>query len=261
MKVFVCLAYVKNPKHEKSEFYPKTQRHIFLGCDIKSTAYLLQDSETRKLIRARNVVFNERKVVGLTNELREEENDLLFDATFDEKTEIQDKKMIVKLKNMDKNPKKEFRSEVDGENSSRSESEDQVERSRRVTLSPEVQASTFPPKRPTDPSPPRPSRTLVISEMSQKASDVQQTSKIVKPKTKLPSKLDMAKQLSNIGLLSSTDKCIERWSEHRDMQDARREAKELKREERSRSQPQRYDQSYHHISTFFPKEPKFTCKP
>ena len=38
------------------------------------------------------------------------------------------------------------------------------------------------------------------------------------------------------------------------MQDTRREAKELKREERSRNPPQRYGQSYSHSSTFFPKE-------
>ena len=104
------------------------------------------------------------------------------------------------------------------------------------------------------PSPPRPSRIPVLQERSQKPSDVQQTSQVVKPKTKVPSKLDMAKQLVNIGLPSSTDKCIERWWEYRDKQDTRREAKELKREERSRNPPQRYGQSYSHNSTFFPKE-------
>ena len=39
------------------------------------------------------------------------------------------------------------------------------------------------------------------------------------------------------------------------MKDARKEAKELKREDRSRNPPQRYGQSYSHNSTFFPKEP------
>ena len=66
----------------------------------------------------------------------------------------------------------------------------------------------------------------------------------------------MAKQLVKIGLPSSTDKCIERWWEYRDMQDTRKEAKELKREERSPNPPQKYGQSYSHNSTFFPKEPK-----
>ena len=66
----------------------------------------------------------------------------------------------------------------------------------------------------------------------------------------------MAKQLVKIGLPSSTDKCIERWWEYRDMQETRREAKELKREERPRNPPQRHGQSYSHNSTFFPKEPE-----
>ena len=66
----------------------------------------------------------------------------------------------------------------------------------------------------------------------------------------------MAKQLVEIGLPSSTDKCIERWWEYRDMQDTRKESKELKREERSGNSPQRYGQSYRHNTTFFPKEPE-----
>ena len=40
------------------------------------------------------------------------------------------------------------------------------------------------------------------------------------------------------------------------MQDTRREAEEIKREERSRNSPERYGQSYSHNSTFFPKEPE-----
>ena len=44
--------------------------------------------------------------------------------------------------------------------------------------------------------------------------------------------------------------------EYRDIQDARREAKKLEQEKRSRVPPQRYGQSYSHNSTFFPKEPE-----
>ena len=66
----------------------------------------------------------------------------------------------------------------------------------------------------------------------------------------------MEKQLAKIGLPSSTDKCIERWWEYRDMRDTRKETKELKQEEISRALPQRYGQSYSHNSTFFPKEPE-----
>ena len=47
----------------------------------------LQDVETRKLIRARNVVFNEKKVVNFSNESREDENSDLFDVTPDDEIE------------------------------------------------------------------------------------------------------------------------------------------------------------------------------
>ena len=112
LKVFGCLAYVQNRKGEKSKFDPKARKHVFLGYDSNSTAYLLQDIETRKLTRARNVIFNEKKVVGFTTELREEENDLLFDVTFDDEIEPDDKKIIVKVENKDGVPEIEAKSEV-----------------------------------------------------------------------------------------------------------------------------------------------------
>ena len=95
MKAFGCLAYVKNPKREKSKFDPKARKHVFLGYDSNSTAYLLQVIETRKLTQARNVVFNERKVVGFTNEPRETENDVLFDVTFEDQNEAEDSQNVV----------------------------------------------------------------------------------------------------------------------------------------------------------------------
>ena len=70
---------------EKSKLDPKARKHVFLIYDGNSTAYLLQDIETRKLTRARNIVFNEKRVVDFTNETRKDENDdLLFDVTFDD---------------------------------------------------------------------------------------------------------------------------------------------------------------------------------
>ena len=55
---------------------------------------------------------------------------------------------------------------------------------------------------------------------------------------------------------SSTNKAIERWEDYHDMEDARQEAKELKRAERSRNPPERYGKSHSHNSMFFPKEPE-----
>ena len=68
LKVFDCLADVKNRKREKSKFDPKARKYVFLGYDINSTAYLLRDIETRKLTGARKFVFNEKKVVDFTKE-------------------------------------------------------------------------------------------------------------------------------------------------------------------------------------------------
>ena len=278
LKVFGCLAYVKNRKREKSKFDPNARKHVFLGYDSNSFAYLLQDIETRKLTRARNVVFHERKVVGFTNDPKEAENDLLFDVTFEDQNEVEDSQNVVKIETKEEGPEIVIKPEVlvDDESSSSSETENQieltrsstinpeyevgpdnqVESTRNLTLTPESQAPPIPPRKSIGPSPPRPSKIPVLQERSQKPSDVQQTSQVVKPKMKVPSKLDMAKQLVKIGLPSSTDKCIERWWEYRDMQDTRKEAKELKREERSRNPPQRYGQSYSHNSTIFPKEPE-----
>ena len=201
LKVFGCLTYVKNRKREKSKFDPKARKHVFLGYDSNSTAYLLQDIETRKLTRARNVMFNEKKVVGFTNELREEEDDLLFDVTFDDEIEPDDNKIIVKVENNDEVPEIEVKSKVvvDEESSSNSESEtsgsitfnpqaqvqpvDQVQTTRNLTLNPEIQAPPILPRSLVGPSPPRPSKIPVLQERSQKASDVPQTSQVVKPKT------------------------------------------------------------------------------
>ena len=288
LKVFGCLAYVKNRKREKSKFDPKARKHVFLGYDSNSIVYLLHDIGTRKLTRARNVVFNERKVVGFTNEPREAENDLLFDVTFEDQNEAEDSQNVVKIDIKEKGPEIVIKPEVliDEESSSSSETENQIEltrsftispeyevgpdnqfeSTRNLTLTPESQAPPTPPRRSIGPSPPRSSKIPVLQERSQKAIDVQQTSQVVKAKTKVPSKLDMAKHLVKKGLTSSTacieycmHKCIERWWEYRDMQDTRNEAQELNRE-RSRTPPRRYDQSYSHNSTFFPKEPE-TYKP
>ena len=75
---------MKNRKRVKPKFDQSTE-NAFLGYDGNSTAYQLQENETRQLTRARNVGFNGKRVVGFINVRREDENeDLLFDATFDD---------------------------------------------------------------------------------------------------------------------------------------------------------------------------------
>ena len=172
-------------------------------------------------------MFNERKVVGFTNEAREAENDLLSDVTIEDRNEAEDSQNVFKIDIKEEGPERVIEPEVlvDEESSSSIETENQieltrsfrtdpeyevgpdnqVESTRNLTLTPENQAPPIPPRRSIGPSPPRHSKIPVLHERSQKASDVQQTSQVVTTKTKVPSKLNIAKQLVKIGLPSSTD--------------------------------------------------------
>ena len=138
MKVFGCLAYVKNRKREKSKFDPKARKHVFLGYDNKSTAYPLQDNETRNLTPATNVVFNERKVVGFTKKSREAENDLLFDLTFQDQNEAKESQNVVKIDIKEEGPELVIKPEVllIGKNSITSETEIQIELTRSFYINP-----------------------------------------------------------------------------------------------------------------------------
>ena len=258
LKVFGCLAYVKNRKREKSKFDAKARKHVFLGYDGNSTAYLLQDIKTRKLTRARNVVFNEKKVVGFTNEAREDENDdLLFDVTFDE-SENNEPEGIPGIEVKDESPEVEVKVEnvTDEENSSSSESESNVDTTNPILPNSKVQVQELTPSRTDQNFQARPSRIPVLQERFQTSSDVQRTPQGVRPKTKVPSKLELTGEYLKIAIPSSEKVLHERWDKYYEMKDARKEAKELKREDRSRNPPQRYGQSYSHNSTFFPKEPE-----
>ena len=170
LKVFGCLAYVNNGKQEKSKLDPKAR---------KRTAFPLQDIETRKLTRARNVMCDEKKIVGFTNEPRKEENDLVFDVNFGDETKAEDNENIVIVESEDESTEAEVKSEVevDEENSWNSETENQVEISRSATdnpdsesviekkvgscrnytLTPEARAPPIPPRMSIGPSPLRPS--------------------------------------------------------------------------------------------------------
>ena len=178
LKVFGSLAYVKNRKREKSKFDPIARKHVCLGYERNSTAYLLQNLETRKLTRARNVVLNERKVVGFSNGPREAENDLLFDAIFEDQNEAEDSQNYVKIDINEEGLEIVLKPEVlvDEDSSSSSETEDQIELTRsftmnpeyevgpdiqiestkNLTLTPESQAPPISPRRSIGPSPPRP---------------------------------------------------------------------------------------------------------
>ena len=259
MKVFCCLAFVKNPKREKSKFDPKTRKQVFLGYDNDSAAFLLQNIKTTKLKRARNVVFDETKVVGFTNEPREEEYDLLLDVTSDNEAKAEDNENIVTVAKKDDGTETEVKSEIelDEESSSGSETENQAENSRsatinphffsvidnqigstrKYTLTPEARASSIPPRRSLRPSPPRPSKNPVPQKRPQKSSDVLPTSHVLEPKPKTPNGLKLTGQYLKFGIPSSDKLYEDRLDKYLEMKDARGEAKELKREERSRNPP------------------------
>ena len=120
-------------------FDPKARKHVFLGYDSNSTAYLLQDIETGKLTRARNIVFNERKVVGFTNEPRETEDDLLFDVTFEDQNENENSQNVVKIETKEEGPEIVIKPEVliDDESSSCSGTENQIELTRSSAINPD----------------------------------------------------------------------------------------------------------------------------
>ena len=221
-------------------------------------------------------MFDETKIIGFKNETKDIEDDLLFNISFDEENVEPDNQNVVKTEIKDENscePLIGTENEESEVSALSDENQIQVETTnsvnivpevsprkpsapRNIRFNPEVQVQPISPRTSSGPSPPRPSRIPVPKERPHLASDVQQTSQTVQGKTKIPSKLDMAKKLVLIGMPSSTNKAIQRWEDYRDMKDARQEAKELKRSERSRNPPERYGKSSSHNSMFFPKEPE-----
>ena len=140
LKVFGCLAFVKNRNLQNSKFDPKSRKHVFLGYDSNSTAYLLQDIETRNLTQARIVVFDETKVIGFKNETKAIEDDLLFNTSFDEENVEPDNQNIVKTDIKDKNssePLIETKNEEFEDSSLSDENQIQIESTNSVNKVPE----------------------------------------------------------------------------------------------------------------------------
>ena len=94
---------MKNRNRQFSKLDPKSRKHVLLGYDSSSTAYLFQDIETPKLRQARNVVFDETKVIGFKNETKNIEDDLLFNISFDEENLEPDNQNVVKTAIKDEN--------------------------------------------------------------------------------------------------------------------------------------------------------------
>ena len=161
-------------------------------------------------------MFDETKVIGFKNETKDIEDDLLFDIPFVEENVEPDNQNVAKTEIKD-----EISSELpigteneESEDSSLSdENQIQIESTnsvnivpevsprkplapRIIRLNPEVQVQPISLRTSSGPSPSRPSRIPVPKQRPHPASDVKQTPQTVQGKTKIPSKLDMAKNLS-----------------------------------------------------------------
>ena len=62
LRVFGCTAYVKKRKVNLRKLDSRSVKAKFIGYDSNSTAYILQELATKKIIKARNVLFKENEI-------------------------------------------------------------------------------------------------------------------------------------------------------------------------------------------------------
>ena len=62
LRVFSCTAYVKKRKVNLRKLDSRSVKAKFIGYDSNSTAYILQELVTKKIIKARNVLFEENEI-------------------------------------------------------------------------------------------------------------------------------------------------------------------------------------------------------
>ena len=78
LKVFGCLAYVLKRKGQLKKLDQRSTKAKFIGYEDCSKAYIVQELETKRVIRARNVVFDETQIPKLGENKDEQEPDLDF---------------------------------------------------------------------------------------------------------------------------------------------------------------------------------------
>ena len=144
-------------------------------------------------------------------ELKREESNIFFDVNFDDEYEAGDNQNIVTrdMRHQGEALELKIKPQVlaDEEISVSSETAIQVEYknseigpvfqvdgTKNFTLTPEIHAPHFFPRKSVGPSPPRPPRTPVLQKRTQKTSDVQSTAQIVKPSPKAPTNLKLTGQ-------------------------------------------------------------------
>ena len=62
LRVFGCVAYVHISDHVRDKFEAKSQKCTFIGNNIDEFGYRLWDEKNRKIIRSRDVIFNEEVI-------------------------------------------------------------------------------------------------------------------------------------------------------------------------------------------------------
>ena len=67
LRVFGCTAYVKKRNVNLRKLDSRSVKAKFIGYDCNSTAYILQELTTKKIIKARNVIFEENEIQPLSS--------------------------------------------------------------------------------------------------------------------------------------------------------------------------------------------------
>jgi hypothetical protein len=60
LKTFGCEAFVHIDKENRTKLEVKSKKCTFIGYDVNNFGYLLWDYENNKIIRSRDVIFNEK---------------------------------------------------------------------------------------------------------------------------------------------------------------------------------------------------------
>ena len=70
LRVFGCTVYVMKKKINLKKLDSRSVKAKFIGYDDKSTAYILQEFDSKKVIKARNVIFKENEIQSFTAKRR-----------------------------------------------------------------------------------------------------------------------------------------------------------------------------------------------
>jgi hypothetical protein len=60
LKTFGCEAFVHIDKKNRTKLEAKSKKCTFMGYDVNDFVYILWDYENKKIIRSRDVIFNEK---------------------------------------------------------------------------------------------------------------------------------------------------------------------------------------------------------